>query len=365
MERSTPSHFLIMKKAFLCLNTHLETATTIQAMNQEISEEEYAALIILRNTGVNVIEAALIAKEALEKGRGQISRVRKCLNAGEQELKRQEKTVSFAKAVEAALAARKGRRVRTQVDFRYFCKRLMRQNPRLAARRMRSIRPDECAAWLEKAYRSPHQRLKARAILSGVFSTAIRQGWCDTNPVARVERPIVEEKKLPILTREEIAGLISTARKYEGGKCLAAVGMMLYAGIRPHEVARLQWEQVDLENKAIYIQPRHSKTGGARRVSIHPPLMRILQEHRGRAQEKICPANWLKHWRELRRVAGWNRSRRWQPDALRHTYASYHLSHFRSYAELQCEIGHRDSALLRTRYVDQRGVHAAADFWAA
>ena len=74
MERSTPSHFLIMKKAFLCLNTHLETATTIQAMNQEITEEEYAALIILRNTGVNVIEAALIAKEALEKGRGQISR---------------------------------------------------------------------------------------------------------------------------------------------------------------------------------------------------------------------------------------------------------------------------------------------------
>ncbi len=332
-------------------------------MKHEITEEEYAAIIILRNTGADVIEAALVAKEALEKGRGKICRARRCLHAGALELKRLERTVSFRKAVEAALEARKGRRARTRVDFRYFCKRLMRLNPELPGRRVRSIRPAECAAWLEIAFESPHQRCKARAILSGVFSTAMRQGWCDANPVAQVERPVVEEKRLPILTPEEITGLIGTARRYEGGNCLAAVGMMLYAGIRPHEVARLHWEQVDIENKAIYIHPRHSKTGGARRGSIHPPLMRILQEHRGQSQEKICPANWMKHWRDLRRAAGWGNGKRWNPDALRHTFASYHLSYFRSYAELQCEIGHRDATLLRTRYVDQRGVYAAARFW--
>ena len=44
--------------------------------------------------------------------------------------------------------------------------------------------------------------------------------------------------------------------------------------------------------------------------------------------------------------------------------ASYHLSHFRSFAELQLEIGHRDATLLRTRYVDQRGVRNAKRFWA-
>ena len=78
----------------------------------------------------------------------------------------------------------------------------------------------------------------------------------------------------------------------------------------------------------------------------------------------ICPANWLHHWRELRRAAGWDSpARRWPQDALRHTFASYHLSHFRSYAELQLEIGHRDATLLRTRYVDQRGVRNAQRFW--
>lgn len=332
-------------------------------MNHEVTEEEYAAVIILKNTGVNIIEAALIAKDALAKGRGQLRRVRKCLNAGELELKRQEKTVSFTKAVEAALAARKGRRVRTLVDFRYFCKRLIRLNPGLAERRVRSIRSSECAAWLEKAFDSMHQRRKARAILSGGFSTAIRKGWCDANPVSSVEAPIVQERRLSILTPEEITDIMDAARKHEGGNCLAAVGMMLYAGIRPHEVARLTWEQVDLDNRAIYIQPRHSKTGGARRVSIHAPLLHILRAKRGTANSFICPASWLKHWQILRQEAGWKGAHRWSPDALRHTFASYHLSHFRSFAELQCEIGHRDSSLLRTRYIDQRGVVNAKKFW--
>lgn len=342
---------------------HLETSTTIQSMNHEVTEEEYAAVIILKNTGVNIIEAALVAMDALEKGRGQILRTRKCLNAGEQELRRQEKTVSFTKAVEAALEARKGRRVRTLVDFRYFCKRLIRRNPELAKRRVRSIRSAECAAWLEKAFDSLHQRRKARAILSGVFSTAIRKGWCDANPVSSVEAPRVQEGRLPILTPEEITNIMNAARKHEGGNCLAAVGMMLYAGIRPHEVARLTWDQVDLGNCAIYIQPRHSKTGGARRVSIHAPLLHILRAKQGAANSFICPTNWLKHWRLLRQKAGWEGAHRWSPDALRHTFASYHLSHFRSFSELQCEIGHRDSTLLRTRYVDQRGVVNAKRFW--
>ena len=334
-------------------------------MNQDITEEEYAALIILRQTGVDIIEAALIAKEALEKGRGRLRRARKCLDAGAHELSRLEKTVSFRKAVEVALDARKGRRARTLVDFRYFCKRMMRYNPGMSERRVRSISSADCAAWLERAFTSLHQRRKARAILSGVFSTAVRQGWCDANPVGMVKNPEVMENKLPILTPGEISCLIRAARQYHNGHCLAAVGMMLYAGIRPHEVARLCWEQVDLDNKAIYILPRHSKTGGARRVTIHAPLLRILRNCQGPAHVKVCPANWLQHWKGVRSEAGWNRENPWRADALRHTYASYHLSHFRSYAELQCEIGHRDASLLRTRYVDQRGVHQAARFWAA
>ena len=99
-------------------------------------------------------------------------------------------------------------------------------------------------------------------------------------------------------------------------------------------------------------------------MTIHKPLLRIPRAHKRADGEMICPANWLTHWRKLRRAAGWvSPAHRWAQDALRHTFASYHLSHFRSFAELQLEIGHRDATLLRTRYGDQRTVVNAGAFW--
>ena len=325
--------------------------------------DHQAALAILNATGVPVLEAAILAKEALAANRGSIKRARRCLAAGAEALRQQERTVSFEQAVAAALEARKDRRIRTVYDFRYFTRRFMKRCAGLARRRVRSITPQECAEYIETAFDTPRQRQKARLILSGVFSTAMKRGWCDANPVSKVEAPRVVEQPVPVLTPQEIEQLTTTAEAYQGGSCAAAVGMMLYAGIRPHEVARLTWAQVDLQKRAIYILPRHSKTGGARRVTIHRPLQRILRAHKRAENEKICPRNWLRHWRELRRASGWGGGKKWPQDALRHTFASYHLSHFRSFAELQVEIGHRDASLLRTRYVDQRPVVNAGAFW--
>lgn len=331
--------------------------------SSNMKQRTKAALAVLTSTGIDVLEAALLAKEALSAGRGRVKRARSCIAAGAEALRQQERTVTFEKAVEEALAARRDRRTRTVYDFRYFTRRFMLRCKGLAKRRVRSITPRECAEYIEKAFGTPRQRQKARLILSGVFGTAVKRGWCDANPVARVEAPRVVEKPVPILTPQEIEQISTTAEKYQGGNCAAAVGMMLYAGIRPHEVARLTWAQVDLQERAIYILPQHSKTGGARRVTIHRPLMRILSRHQQPDTETICPANWLSHWQKLRHASGWGRDRKWPQDALRHTFASYHLSHFRSYAELQLEIGHRDATLLRTRYVDQRHVVNAGAFW--
>ena len=335
-------------------------------MRIELTENEFAALTLLKSTGVPTLEAAQLACAAIKAGRGKVKRALRCIAAGAETLKQQERTVTFEKAVAAALEARRERRVRTVYDFRYFTRRFMKRCPGLERRKVRAISAQECTQYIEMAFDTPRQRQKARLILSGVFGTAVKRGWCSENPVARVEVPRVVEKQVPILTPQEIKDLRQTAEGYQDGSCSAAVGMMLYAGIRPHEVARLTWAQVDLRERAIYILPRHSKTGGARRVTIHKPLLRILRKRKGEDNGLICPPNWLHHWRELRKAAGWNTpAHPWPQDALRHTFASYHLSHFRSYAELQVEIGHRDATLLRTRYVDQRPVVNAKAFWSA
>ena len=69
---------------------------------------------------------------------------------------------------------------------------------------------------------------------------------------------------------------------------------------------------------------------------------------------RTIPHRWKERWHALRRAAGWNDKHAWQPDACRHSFATYHAVHFRNFAELQIEMGHRDSTLLRTRYVYAR-----------
>lgn len=335
----------------------------MNAPDNTISQEEWAALHILRHLKAPVLEAALLAKEAMAAGRGRMKRARRCLLLGEEALRSHEKTVSFAHAVDAAIQARKELRPRTVADFRYFCRRLLKRCPGLAKRRIRSLAPADCSRYLSMAFPTPRQYCKARIILSSIFSTAIKHGWCSCNPVKLVRIPRMKERHIPTLSRPEMARLLHTAAEYDEGSCLPAVGMMLYAGIRPHEVARLTWGQVDLANGAISILPRHSKTGGARRVSIHPPLAAILEREKRDSPTGICPHNWRWHWRQVRLLSGWGAAHPWMPDSLRHTFASYYIVHFRSYPALQYETGHRSSELLRTRYVDTSGVEDAADFW--
>ena len=315
--------------------------------------EELAAIEVLRQTGVNVVEAALVAKTALEAGRGRVKRAVECITTGAETLRSREKTVTFERAVLEALEERKDRRKRTLTDFRYITKRFMKRCKGLAKRRVRSITPQECAEYLRQAFDTRRQRNKARLILSGVFSTALLHGWCAENPVRKVKPEKIEEKRIEILSNDEIERLTKTAATYANGACLAAVAIMLLAGVRPHECERLRWSDVRLEDGVIVIAPQHSKTGGARCVTIHPPLARILRHIQKADHERICPPNWRRLWTALHREAGFGN---WQPDVLRHTFATHHLATFRSYAELQLEMGHRSAELLRTRYVAMEGL---------
>ena len=311
-------------------------------------KEEQAALEVLRSTGVDVLEAALVAREALECGRGRVRRARECVRLGAEEMRKREKTVTFRKAVEMALEERekKNRRARTVTDFRYYCKRLMVRNPGLAERRVRSITSDDCRAYLQTAYgESAAQYRKARAIMSGVFSTAIKHDWCDVNPVSRVEVPEVVEKPIEPLTIEEVERLEAAAQLPEHQDMQLSLHLMLYCGIRPTEVSRIDPERdIDWQNQRVVVRPTTSKTGGGRVVPLRKADAITV---------RTIPHRWMQRWRALRKAAGWGKetAHPWRQDVCRHTFATYHAAHFRNFAALQLEMGHRDSALLRTRYI--------------
>ena len=231
------------------------------------NQKEYlAAELLLKGSGLNMLDAASLAVELLSLcgGSRSMRRARKAIFLGAEELRKGERTVSFSAAVEEMLKAKRNLRPTTLRDIRYFTGALMRRCPELKGFPVRKLTPEHCAHFLEAAFTSHRQRYKGRAVMSGVLSFSLRRGWCGENPVARVDSPSFRERTIAILAPEEIGSLRTVVEAPEFRDCAPAVWVMLYAGIRPGEVVRLHWRDVDLEERVISVRSRTSKTGGIR-----------------------------------------------------------------------------------------------------
>lgn len=319
--------------------------------------------------GITPDDALRLARELAERvfapglcGIPLINRCRDAIGLGWAALEDSQRSVSLHHAIEVSLQERAARRKRTTYEIRNICRRLLRATPDLAAARLRELSGAACRQALERAFHTPQQFAKGRAILHGVFACGVRHGWCAANPIACIPRPSLHEKEVTPLPWAQLLKLLRTASLEPHRSCMAALGVMLWAGVRPAELTRLSWEDIDWQERVISLRPRHSKTGGSRHITLHPPLIAWLrradQPHRG----SLCPPNWTRRWLALRRAAG---ICQWQQDVLRHTYASYHLKRWHDLPRLQEEMGHRSSRLLRTRYLSMRGVTSchAQLFW--
>lgn len=118
--------------------------------------------------------------------------------------------------------------------------------------------------------------------------------------------PHPQGKRIRALSLYEAKRLLHTAEQLFRGECLPACALMLYAGIRPHEVKRLTWKHINLKSGLVSLAPTHTKTGGSRHVSILPVLGSILSRmsSAGSPARSVCPPNWEKKWREVRRRSG-------------------------------------------------------------
>ena len=242
-------------------------------------------------------------------------------------------------------------------DIRCMGNRLLRTKPELGGRNFSELNVSECEEWLNAAFHTNPQFNKARTMLHGLFEFALRREWCDKNPIKRIERRKVVEKEIQPLKLAETKRLIKIAQ-CESPEYAVVAALLVYTGIRPREVRRLTWRDIDTEEKTITVRSQCSKTGGVRQVEIPPALGRILEAPREQSDGgKICPRNWERRWREIRDSSGFRG--RWVSDVLRHTYASFHAKHYADLPRLQLNMGHRDLALLRSRYINMHGISKA------
>lgn len=316
---------------------------------------------ILNNCSLSSIDAARLVLEMTEnlgtlvqgKTRTELLLIlRRVIHAGVQAVEREEYTVSLETAAWASVEARCDRvRPVTLRDLRHYVRRILKVEG-VAGLQLRNVTTGMCRHILQEAFSgSRHSYVKGRAILHSIFAYGMRREWCDSNPVARIEVPRVDEKQIAPLSPNEVERLLDCAK---GSDMQLSLNLLLFSGVRPTEVARLKPADFYWEEQQVIIRPRASKTGGGRVVPLR--LNEDLPE-----ELRIIPCNWKRRWRRLRLTAGFVH---WVSDACRHTFASYHAAYFRNLPALQLEMGHHNLDLLRSRYMAPALSGDARRFWA-
>ena len=157
-----------------------------------------------------------------------------------------------------------------------------------------------------------------------------------------------------ILSPEEVDRLLRSASPDMLG--FWAIGA--FAGLRTAELQRLTWEEVNLEDSLIEVKAEKAKTASRRLVAIQPNLrLWLLLCDRSGA---VCPPNLHVRMRQDRERAGFTRP--WPNNALRHSFASYHLAAFRDAARLALEMGNSPRIIFR-HYRELVRPVAANEFW--
>lgn len=313
-----------------------------------------SALTLLNERGVTLLDAARLIRNALdsfskESGLTPVQFCAKVISTGLRHIRNEEMPIKDGFLL--YLETKRDLRPDSLKDIRYLGNRLINSNTKLGGAYFSELKVADCEQYLSSTFKTPSQFNKARTMLYGLFEFALKREWCDKNPIKLIEKQKVIEKEIIPLSNAQTESLLKNAKKRN---CLPAVGLLLFAGIRPREVRRLKWKDIDLEEGFITARSQCSKTGGVRHVEILPALRRILVECQKVEESCICPPNWRRKWKNIREISGFKGV--WVQDVLRHTYASYHAKKFRDLPRLQVNMGHRDLSLLCSRYINMRGI---------
>jgi len=209
--------------------------------------------------------------------------------------------------------------------------------------------------WLSDLQLAPVTRNTFRRDLRTLFSFAITRKYCAENPVLVTTKAKEIDGDIEILTVAQTAKLLEAA----DGDTLPFWAIGAFAGLRRSEIERLHWEQVDFESGLIEVKARHSKTARRRLVTMQANLHAWLAPYRA-YRGPVCPDNLRKRIDADREKA--QMLERWPPNALRHSFGSYHLAHFKDAAALALQMGNSPDMIFR-HYRELVKPKEAARYW--
>jgi integrase len=210
--------------------------------------------------------------------------------------------------------------------------------------------------WLRSLEVGPQTRNHYRAAALAAFNFAVRSGYAPTNPVEGAAKAKVVGEPPGILSVEQASALLVTAPK----ELVPYFAIGLFAGLRRAELERLDWSEIDFESNLIEVKAEKAKTAMRRLVTLQPNLCEWLQPYR-KFKGNVTPSEKFRElFTQTRAAAG---IVEWPDNALRHSFASYHLAHFKNAASTALELGHHNASVTFAHYRELVRPREAFRYW--
>jgi len=209
-----------------------------------------------------------------------------------------------------------------------------------------SVLRQDIEDWLEESEWSPRTRKNYLLTLTTILNFAVGKGYRADNPAAGIDRPILDDRPIGILTVEQATGLLRVAKQSDP-EMLPALATGLFAGLRRSELFALDWPEVDHEDRTIEVKGIKAKTRQRRLVSVADNLLAWLNPHR-KTSGAITPEHNIDVFsgrlHELAVKAG---IAPWPHNAMRHSFGSYFLGKTKDEKLTASEMGNSPEVIFR------------------
>jgi integrase len=180
-----------------------------------------------------------------------------------------------------------------------------------------AITADTVTKWLGK-FTAQWTRRTWVTRLGTLFRYAHKRKWITENPILSIDTIRIDAKP-PTILSVPAARVLLRLTDHKAPDAAAYIVLAMFCGVRPNEIRRLSWADLDLDQKFLTIDAAASKVRSRRIVTIPDCAVAWLKRF------KECPLRPkpMTLTRRLRRLSRLMGAKRIPADILRHTAASY------------------------------------------
>jgi integrase len=223
---------------------------------------------------------------------------------------------------------------------------------------MSALSVHELEEWLHGLGQAPKSLNNFHKSASALFSFAVKRSYAAANPFDAIDKLRVPAKAPGILSPEECQKLLNAA----DDRVLPLIAIQAFCGVRNAETLRLSWSDIDTARGFVHVAAEQAKGARRRLVEMSENLKEWLRPYVNRSG-KLWPWSHVEYYHELKSVRAKAGIKQWPSNALRHSYASYHLAFHQNAAALALQMGHTSQAMIFSNYREVVTPLEAQRYW--